>query len=353
MHPDDRAQAEQTVGEAARSGTELNVEFRVRDRDGKERWLLSRGRPLWDGEVPSTDPDSCISELLVIPLVRYGCLSEGDIMSKQLMLLNRLAKTTRLFAVVTMWLCCPANANAQIRLCGWAASGSLPPRHQSNKIVEWGSLADDAGPDLLNISNYVINVDPSGARNIDWEAGSMRVDALRPDNIAYLCQGNAFGRIDRDGPLYFARDRSSISTFVYAGRLATPREFVAGTPLKLDSEFILAGDASKGAKATTIRVRVSTTLLKTGKGYLITYTLTNLSPSDVVVDLPIDPAALKELGDGRLVLKKDETRNATATSDQFPLDVRLPVRIQELSPKGTSAIVLVPTFRTPPRLTGR
>ena len=60
-------------------------------------------------------------------------------MSKQLMLLNRLAKTTRLFAVVTMWLCCPANANAQIRLCGWAASGSLPPRHQSNKIVEWGS----------------------------------------------------------------------------------------------------------------------------------------------------------------------------------------------------------------------
>jgi hypothetical protein len=269
-------------------------------------------------------------------------------MSKKLMLLNSLAKTSLLCAVVAMWLCCPANADAQIRLCGWAASGSLPPLHQSNKIVEWGSVADDAGPNLLNISNYVINVDPSGARSIDWEAGSMRVDALRPDNIASLCQENQFGRIDRDGPLYFARDRSSIWTSPYAGRLATPKQFVVGTPLKLKTEFTVAGEASKGAKAVVIRVRVVTALVKTDKGYLITYTLTNLSPSDVVVDLPLDPVTLKELGDGRVVLKKDETRNATAASDQFPLSVRSPVRIQELSPKGTSAIVLVPTFRKPP-----
>ena len=45
MHPDDRANAEQVVAEAARDGTELNVEFRVRDRDGTDRWLMSRGRP--------------------------------------------------------------------------------------------------------------------------------------------------------------------------------------------------------------------------------------------------------------------------------------------------------------------
>ncbi len=35
---------------AARNGTELNVEFRVCDRDGTVRWLLSRGRPLRDGK---------------------------------------------------------------------------------------------------------------------------------------------------------------------------------------------------------------------------------------------------------------------------------------------------------------
>ena len=46
VHPDDRAHAEQVVAEAARTGTELNVEFRVCDGDGSERWLLSRGRPV-------------------------------------------------------------------------------------------------------------------------------------------------------------------------------------------------------------------------------------------------------------------------------------------------------------------
>ena len=38
------------MAEAARNGTELNVEFRVRDRDGTIRWLMSRGRPLRDGK---------------------------------------------------------------------------------------------------------------------------------------------------------------------------------------------------------------------------------------------------------------------------------------------------------------
>jgi PAS domain S-box-containing protein len=49
VHPGDRPRAEQTVREAASRGTDLNVEFRVVDRDGTERWLMSRGRPLRDG----------------------------------------------------------------------------------------------------------------------------------------------------------------------------------------------------------------------------------------------------------------------------------------------------------------
>ena len=48
VHPDDRQRAEWAVQEAARKGTELEVEFRVRDADGTERWLLSRGRPVRD-----------------------------------------------------------------------------------------------------------------------------------------------------------------------------------------------------------------------------------------------------------------------------------------------------------------
>jgi len=54
VHPDDRAQAIKAVEEAARNGTELNVEFRVRDGDGKERWLMSRGRPLRESEGRTT-----------------------------------------------------------------------------------------------------------------------------------------------------------------------------------------------------------------------------------------------------------------------------------------------------------
>ncbi len=46
VHPDDLTNAEQAVAQAAKTGTELNVEFRVSDREGRERWLLSRGRPL-------------------------------------------------------------------------------------------------------------------------------------------------------------------------------------------------------------------------------------------------------------------------------------------------------------------
>ena len=50
VHPDDRPMAERTVQESASKGIDLNVEFRVHDRDGAERWLLSRGRAIRDAD---------------------------------------------------------------------------------------------------------------------------------------------------------------------------------------------------------------------------------------------------------------------------------------------------------------
>ena len=50
VNPDDLARVEEATAEAARGGTELNAEFRVCDPDGKDRWLLSRGRQLRDGD---------------------------------------------------------------------------------------------------------------------------------------------------------------------------------------------------------------------------------------------------------------------------------------------------------------
>jgi PAS domain S-box-containing protein len=48
VHLDDREKAAQTVQEAAASETELNVEWRVVDADGTQRWLMSRGQPFRD-----------------------------------------------------------------------------------------------------------------------------------------------------------------------------------------------------------------------------------------------------------------------------------------------------------------
>jgi PAS domain S-box-containing protein len=48
IHPDDRADAEQAVNEAASKGLELNVEWRTNVGVGGPRWLMSRGRPLRD-----------------------------------------------------------------------------------------------------------------------------------------------------------------------------------------------------------------------------------------------------------------------------------------------------------------
>jgi PAS domain S-box-containing protein len=48
IHPDDKESTIKKVQEAALKGSELNAEWRVIDRDGSVRWLMSRGRPLRD-----------------------------------------------------------------------------------------------------------------------------------------------------------------------------------------------------------------------------------------------------------------------------------------------------------------
>lgn len=50
IHPDDLDATERAVQQASQSGTELNVEYRVRLAGGEERWLMSRGRSTYDAD---------------------------------------------------------------------------------------------------------------------------------------------------------------------------------------------------------------------------------------------------------------------------------------------------------------
>ena len=48
IHPDDREIASRAVQEAVAKGGELSAEWRVIDQDGTQRWVMSRGRPIFD-----------------------------------------------------------------------------------------------------------------------------------------------------------------------------------------------------------------------------------------------------------------------------------------------------------------
>lgn len=50
IHPDDRSQTEKTVKDAVSKLHEINVEWRVNLPTGEERWLMSRGRPVFDDQ---------------------------------------------------------------------------------------------------------------------------------------------------------------------------------------------------------------------------------------------------------------------------------------------------------------
>ncbi len=48
IHPEDLPMADQTIKEAIRKGVAYSIEWRVRPNDGKERWLMFRGKPFKD-----------------------------------------------------------------------------------------------------------------------------------------------------------------------------------------------------------------------------------------------------------------------------------------------------------------
>ena len=50
IHPDDRERAERAVRTAAEKGTEIATEWRVKDYNGAERWLMSRGSPVYNAQ---------------------------------------------------------------------------------------------------------------------------------------------------------------------------------------------------------------------------------------------------------------------------------------------------------------
>ncbi len=51
LHPDDVAPAEAALAAAVAAGDDIQLEWRVRTRDGSERWLMTRGRPKRSGET--------------------------------------------------------------------------------------------------------------------------------------------------------------------------------------------------------------------------------------------------------------------------------------------------------------
>ncbi|MEI7990387.1 MAG: PAS domain S-box protein, partial [Chloroflexota bacterium] len=46
MHPEDRAKVEKAAQTAVQSGSEINIEWRIIDRDGTIRWVMSKGQPI-------------------------------------------------------------------------------------------------------------------------------------------------------------------------------------------------------------------------------------------------------------------------------------------------------------------
>jgi PAS domain S-box-containing protein len=54
IHPDDRDQVENIVRNAAANGGELNAEWRVKQDKGKTRWLMSRGKPVFNATGEAT-----------------------------------------------------------------------------------------------------------------------------------------------------------------------------------------------------------------------------------------------------------------------------------------------------------
>ena len=256
-----------------------------------------------------------------------------------------ILRTAVIGIVILAAILSPTPAGAQI-VCDWKSTNAIPPLKGSNNIVEWASTADHTGQDLWNFSTMVVNVD-KGPRDIVWTVGGLIVDGLKPRHYALLCTKQELGRIDRMGPLYFARDRSSMPTTVYGSRFARTNEktLTAGAPVELEASVTITEDDKK----RPVDVRVTTQVVRRAKDYQIIYTVENMGAADVSIDLSIDPDVALEMGKGDLLLKPKQKQTTTVTTGTFPQMVRYPMRVTS-KPLDTSAIATVPTARkTPPQ----
>jgi PAS domain S-box-containing protein len=88
IHPDDLARVEQAVRDAVREGKELIVEWRLRDADGAERWLMSRGQPV-------RDTDGVVASYIgiVLDISERKRSEEALLRSEKLASLGRMAST--------------------------------------------------------------------------------------------------------------------------------------------------------------------------------------------------------------------------------------------------------------------
>jgi hypothetical protein len=259
-------------------------------------------------------------------------------------LASLVSKRRRLRLVTPFaWLILSIPAAAQIHLCPWKTEGGLKPRQGQNGVVEWGSLADgDTANDLWKLTTFVVNRD-THPRMIAWDAAGIRVENLPPGYYALTCSQPVLGRVDRTGPLYFARDGSSLNPTIYDGAAPREKSVVFGKPLTLNSQAIIQ-DASN---TSTVSVRVTTNVALTTNGsYEIVYLIENLADSAVDVDFGIDPSVVQQFGPNKRSLKPKDYVKVLVTSPTFPYFVRFPMSISDPTSQTVTGTFDVPTMKS-------
>ena len=93
VHHDDRAALEQAVKETSSTGVELNAEWRVSAPKDGERWLMSRGRPVYN------DQGQAVSYIGIVMDITERKRAEHEL-SKTILDLERSNKELEQFAYV-------------------------------------------------------------------------------------------------------------------------------------------------------------------------------------------------------------------------------------------------------------
>jgi hypothetical protein len=253
---------------------------------------------------------------------------------------NRLPS---LLIVIVASLVLATPGVAQIHLCPWKTEGGLKPRQGQNGAIEWGSLADgNAANDLWELTTFVVNRD-THPRMIAWDVAGIRVENLPPGYYAFSCSEPVLGRVDRTGPLYFARDGSSLNTTIYDGTAPREKSLVFGKPLTLRSQAIIQDASNK----STVSVRVTTEVALTQSGtYEIVYLIENLAGTAVDVDFGIDPTVVQQFGPNSRTLKPKEYFKVVVPSPTFPYFVRFPVSVSDPASPGVTGTFDVTTMKS-------